>query len=146
MFRGRFDYSIDEKGRINLPSRFREVLNANYDERLIVTTFDSCLWAYPVSEWQAIEEKIAALPQFRAEVKALQRVFVSGATECLLDKQGRIIIPPSLRDYADLKKDVVFVGMTKRIEIWAKERWEPVFTGSQQMIESSPNNLADLGL
>jgi MraZ protein len=146
MFRGRFEYSIDEKGRISLPVRFREVLSANYDERLILTTFDQCLWAYPLPEWQLIEEKIAALPQFKSEVKALQRIFVSGATECALDKQGRLIIPPVLRDYAGLEKDVLFVGMTKRIEIWSKQRWEDIFAKSQKLIETSTDDLANLGL
>ncbi|HCU25228.1 MAG TPA: cell division/cell wall cluster transcriptional repressor MraZ [Deltaproteobacteria bacterium] len=146
MFRGRFEYIIDEKGRTSLPARFREVLSANYDERLIVTTFDNCLWAYPVKEWTAIEDKIAALPQFKIEVKALQRVFVSGAAECPLDKQGRIVIPPTLRDYAGLKKDIVFVGMTKRIEIWSKEKWAEIFSASQAKIESSSEDLANLGL
>ncbi len=146
MFRGRFDYSIDDKGRISLPAKFREVLSANYDERLIITTFDQCLWAYPLPEWQVIEEKIAALPQFKSQVKALQRVFVSGAVECPLDKQGRIIIPPTLREYGGLKKEVVFVGMTKRIEIWSKDRWEAIFTDSQKLIDSATDDLAELGL
>ena len=131
MFRGRFDYTIDEKGRTSLPAKFREVLAASYDERLIITTFDKCLWAYPVKEWQTIEEKIASLPQFKPEVKALQRMFVSGATECPLDKQGRMVLPASLRDYAELKKEIVFVGMTKRIEIWAKDKWQNVFNASR---------------
>jgi MraZ protein len=146
MFRGRFEYTIDEKGRISLPAKFREVLSANFDERLIITTFDQCLWAYPLPEWQLIEEKIAGLPQFKSEVKALQRIFVSGAVECALDKQGRLIIPPVLREYGDLKKDVLFVGMTKRIEIWSKQRWEDIFAKSQMLIESSTDDLADLGL
>ena len=146
MFRGRFDYTIDEKGRTSLPAKFREVLSSNYDERLIITTFDNCLWAYPVAEWQAIEEKIAALPQIKSEVKALQRVFVSGAVECPLDKQGRMVIPTTLREYAGLKKDIVFVGMTKRIEIWSKEKWQTVFSASQIKIESDSGDLANLGL
>ncbi|MDX1386496.1 MAG: division/cell wall cluster transcriptional repressor MraZ [bacterium] len=146
MFRGRFEYTIDEKGRTSLPAKFREVLSANYDERLMITSFDQCLWAYPLPEWQEIEEKIAALPQFRSQVKALQRVFVSGATECPLDKQGRIIIPPTLREYGGLKKEVMFVGMTKRIEIWSKERWKEIFADSQKQIEGATDDLADLGL
>jgi transcriptional regulator MraZ len=146
MFRGRFEYTIDEKGRTSLPAKFREILSTRYDDRLIITTFDNCLWAYPVPEWQLIEEKIAALPQFKTEVKALQRVFVSGAIECPLDKQGRIVVPQVLRDYAGLKKDIIFVGMTKRIEIWSKEKWNEVFTNSQKKIESSTDDLANLGL
>lgn len=146
MFRGRFEHSLDGKGRVSIPSRFREVLAANYDERLIVTNFDGCLWAYPVSEWQRIEEKVAALPQFKPEVKALQRVFISAAAECAIDKNGRILIPPTLRDYAGITRDLVFVGMTKRIEIWAKGRWGKVFTQSQEDLAGMSAKLADLGL
>ncbi len=144
MFRGRFEHTIDVKGRISVPSKFRETLTTNYDERLMMTNFDGCLWAYPVLEWQVIEAKIAALPQFKEDVKALQRFFVSAATECPIDKQGRMIIPPTLRDYAALDKDVVLVGMTKRVEIWSKERWLAEFEKSQKLVMSG--NLSDLGL
>lgn len=146
MFRGRFEYSIDAKGRLSIPSRFREVLSSNYDSRLIVTNFDQCLWAYPVAEWLELERKVGALPQFLDEVKALQRVFISAATECPIDKPGRILLPPSLRDYAGIERDVVLVGMTKRIEIWSKQRWDKVFTEAQDKLESLGARLADLGL
>lgn len=146
MFRGRFENTIDAKGRTSVPSKFREVLSTNYDDRLIVTNFDNCLWAYPVKEWQAIEEKVSALPQFKPEVKALQRVFISAAQECLVDKQGRILIPTSLRDYAGMEKDIVFVGMIKRVEIWAKERWDKEFERSQNQIADSMESLANLGI
>ena len=146
MFRGRYEHSIDTKGRSSIPSRFREVLVANYDERLIITNFDGCLWAYPVAEWQVIENKVAALPPFKEEVRALQRVFISAATECPIDKQGRILIPPTLREYAALKNEIVFVGMIKRIEIWSKARWKDVFDDSQKQMVSLTKSLADLGL
>lgn len=146
MFRGRFHYAIDTKGRLSVPSKFREVLNLTYDERLIITNFDQCLWAYPFAEWQELEKKVAALPQFLDEVRALQRVFISAATECSLDKTGRILIPPSLRDYADIKREVIIVGMTKRIEIWSKERWATVFESAQRKLETLGSKLADLGL
>jgi MraZ protein len=146
MFRGRFENTIDSKGRISVPSKFRDVLSAHYDDRLILTNFDGCLWAYPVREWQAIEEKVSSLPQFKAEVRALQRVFVSAASECPLDKQGRILIPPSLRDYAGIEREVVFVGMVKRIEIWAKTRWLTEFEKSHSKIAESMEDLANLGI
>lgn len=146
MFRGRFEHAVDPKGRVSIPSKFREILVTNYDERLILTNFDGCLWGYPVSEWQAIEEKVAALPQFKPEVKALQRVFISAATECSIDKQGRILIPPTLRDYAGITKDLVFAGMTKRIEVWSAERWQKVFAESQENIGQMTEKLAELGL
>ncbi len=146
MFRGRFENTIDVKGRISVPSKFREVLSTNYDERLILTNFDHCLWAYPVNEWQKIEDKVAALPQFKPEVRALQRAFVSAATECPLDKQGRILIPPSLREYAGIEREVVFVGMVQRIEIWAKNRWTEEFEKSHLKINESALDLANLGI
>ncbi len=146
MFRGRFEYSIDAKGRLSIPVRFREVLSTSYDPRLIVTNFDQCLWAYPVAEWLELERKVGALPQFLDEVKALQRVFISAATECPIDKQGRILLPPSLRDYAGLDREVVMVGMTKRIEIWSMERWSAVFSEAQEKLESMGERLAELGI
>lgn len=146
MFRGRFEHGIDSKGRLSIPSRFREILTTNYDERLIITNFDGCLWAYPAAEWQKVEDKVASLPQMRDEVKAFQRVFISAAVECPVDKSGRILIPPTLREYAGIAKDVVLVGMTNRIEIWSRERWLREFDESQKRLEIMGDKLADMGL
>jgi len=146
VFRGRFEHQIDAKGRLSIPSKFREVLSKKYDETLIVTNFDGALWGYPVAEWQAIEEKVAALPQFKPAVKTMQRFFISAASECPVDPQGRILIPPSLREYAGLKRDVVLVGITRRIEIWARERWITAFGGYEKEIEEMGEALGELGL
>lgn len=146
MFRGRYIHQIDTKGRLSIPSKFREVLASNYDERLIITNFDQCLWAYPVAEWQELEKKVATLPQFLDEVKALQRVFISAACECPIDKQGRILIPSTLREYAGIGRDIIVVGMTKRLEIWARERWDVIFNDAQGKLEGLGQKLADLGL
>jgi transcriptional regulator MraZ len=146
VFRGRYEHTIDPKGRLSIPSKFREILASNYDERLILTNFDQCLWAYPVREWKAVEDKVAALPQFKPEVKALQRFFISAASECPVDPNGRIIIPTTLRKYADLNQDVVIVGMTNRFEIWAKEKWQKVFEQAERDLSSIGEKLADLGL
>lgn len=146
MFRGRYYYQIDTKGRLSVPFKFREVLGASYDERLIITNFDQCLWAYPVAEWMELERKVGELPQFREEVKALQRVFISAAVECPIDKQGRILVPQSLRDYGAIDKEVVIVGMTKRIEIWSRERWNTIFDSAQKKLEGMGDKLAELGL
>jgi len=146
MFRGRYENTIDSKGRISVPSKFREVLAAHYDERLILTNFDACLWAYPVKEWREIEDKVSALPQFKPEVKALQRVFISAATECPVDKQGRILIPPPLREYAGIEREVIFIGMVKRIEIWAKDRWNTEFEKLQVKIGETMGDLGNLGI
>lgn len=146
MFRGRYEHSIDPKGRLSIPSKFREILIANDEAQLVLTNFDHCLWAYPVREWKTVEDKVASLPQFKPEVKALQRFFISAASECPLDPNGRIIIPPTLRRYAELQTDVVLVGMTKRIEIWAKEKWQKVFEDAERDLSSLGDKLADLGL
>jgi MraZ protein len=127
MFRGRFEYTIDSKGRISIPSKFREVLNGKDSKGLVVTNeFDGCLVAYPMDEWKVLEEKISNLPDIRKEVKLYQRFIISGAVECQIDKQGRILIPPPLREYAGLKREVVLVGMLTKFEIWSKEKWETI--------------------
>lgn len=146
MFRGRVEHTIDSKGRLSIPSRFRDVLTEKYSETLVVTNFDRCLVAYPTEEWDALERRASALPQLKREVKAFQRYFISGATECPLDRQGRILIPPSLRAYAALERDVVLVGMLKKVEIWSKERWEEVFHQSQKNFEEISDVLAELGI
>lgn len=146
MFRGRYEHGIDNKGRLSVPSKFREILTTNFDERLIITNYDGCLWAYPVAEWQKLEEKVNARPQFDETVRLFQRVFISAAVEAPIDGSGRILIPPTLREYAGISKDVVLVGMTNRIEIWSRERWQNEFDQSQKKLEVMGDKLADLGL
>jgi len=146
MFRGRYEHTIDGKGRLSIPSRFREILTDKYTETLILTNFGRCLVAYPLEEWEALERKAAALPQLKKEVKAFQRYFISGAGECPLDGQGRILIPPSLRTCAELERDVVIVGLLRKIEIWSKPRWQEAFSQSQESFEENSDVLAELGL
>ncbi len=124
MFLGRFEHTIDEKGRISIPSRFREILKGGYNERLIITTYDGCLYLYPETEWKKLADKALTFDFVLPKDKEFMRLFFSGAMECSLDKLGRILIPPPHREYAGIKKDVIFAGMLKRIEIWAKERFE----------------------
>ena len=123
MFRGRFEHTIDAKGRISIPSRFREILGKKYDDRLVITNFDHCLVAFPYEEWSLLEQKVGTFSLMKKETSAFFRFFYSSAMDCEIDKQGRLLIPQTLRDYASLQKDVVLVGEGKRIEIFAKERW-----------------------
>ncbi|MDY7031621.1 MAG: division/cell wall cluster transcriptional repressor MraZ [Thermodesulfobacteriota bacterium] len=146
MFRGRYEHTIDLKGRVSLPARFREVLKDKYDDQLIITNFDDCLVAYPDEEWRVIEDKVSSLSMVKKEVKSFQRFFISGATECSIDKQGRILIPSGLRKYAKLEKDIVFAGLTKKIEIWSKEMWEQEIVKVQESFDDLSNPLAELGL
>ncbi|MFO0759729.1 MAG: division/cell wall cluster transcriptional repressor MraZ [Byssovorax sp.] len=126
MFRGQFEHAIDAKGRTSLPSRYRDALTAGGDLRLVVTRalFDRCLHLYPMRAWEDLETKIAAMPQFDQNVVAFRRLYLSAAVECELDKQGRILIPPSLRDHAELSKEVLWAGMGRTAELWSKARWE----------------------
>jgi MraZ protein len=146
MFRGRYEHTIDGKGRLSIPSRFREILAEKYSDILIVTNFDRCLVGYPREEWEALERKVSQLSQVKREVKAFQRYFISGAAECPLDGQGRILIPPSLRDEAHLERDVVVVGVLNKIEIWSKEGWGEVFNQYQKSFEEISDVLAELGI
>jgi MraZ protein len=126
MFRGQFEHAIDAKGRTSFPSRFRDVLGAGNDLRLVLTRalFDRCLHLYPMKAWEELEAKIADMPQFDANVVAFRRMYLSAAVECDIDKQGRILVPPSLRDHAELSKDVIWAGMGRTAELWSSERWQ----------------------
>ena len=146
MFRGRFEHTIDSKGRISIPAKFRDLLAEKYDERVMITNFDRCLVAYPYEERKTMEEKISSLSMVKKEAKAFQRFFVSAAAECPIDKLGRILIPPTLRSYAQLEKEVVFAGMIKKFEIWSKERFLEEIQKAQENFEGMAETLANLGL
>jgi MraZ protein len=125
MFRGSFEHSVDSKGRVSVPSRFRDILADRYEGRLVLTMdYDQCLAVYPLEEWERIEEKIKALPMMQKEVKDFMRFVFSTAAECELDKQGRILIPPALRERAGINKSVMVVGIINKLEIWDKAVWE----------------------
>ncbi len=157
MFRGLYEHSIDAKGRTSLPVRFREVLErldaeanpgtATTEPRLIITTgIDRCLVAYPVSAWLAFEEKLAGLSQFDPAVVQLKRIYVAGATECTVDRHGRLQLPPMLREYAGLNRDLVWAGMVTTAEIWAKETWTEQSLASRTNRDAILRPLTELGL
>ena len=124
IFRGRFEYTIDPKGRVNIPSRFRDQLTESGQETVVITNNENCIFAYPAGDWERIEQKLAAnVSSVNRKKNAFVRFFVGGAVEVAHDKQGRILIPPSLRGYANLERDVVIIGMPNRFEIWDRERW-----------------------
>jgi MraZ protein len=125
MFMGSFEHTLDEKGRLSIPSRFREVLaEKRVPERLIVTQgLDTCLFAYALDEWKKFEEKIVSRPVNKGDDRYFVRRLLAGAVDCPLDKQGRIMLVPALRQYAGLDRNAVVVGVSNRIEIWSPERW-----------------------
>lgn len=124
MFEGRFEYSLDEKNRVSIPAKFREILMRHYDMNLILTNLDRCIAAYPRKEWQALKDRLSQSQIATRDIKLFLRFFYSGVTECPIDRLGRILIPQSLKSFAKIVKDVVIIGMDKRIEIWSKEEWE----------------------
>jgi MraZ protein len=124
-FRGLFEHTIDAKGRTSVPARFREVLTANYGDRLIVTTaFDRCLHALPLKTWESFEERLGQRSSAEPGVKQIYRTYVANATEVDVDKLGRILLPPNLRAWASLEKDLVWVGQIKHMELWSKDGWQ----------------------
>ncbi|HJK89664.1 MAG TPA: division/cell wall cluster transcriptional repressor MraZ [Polyangiaceae bacterium LLY-WYZ-15_(1-7)] len=150
MFRGRYEHAIDKKGRTSLPARFREVLSAAGESRLVITSgLEPCLVAYSMSEWLAFEERLSALPQFDPSVAMLRRIYVSGAVECELDKMGRVLIPATLRKHAELEREATWAGMGKHIELWATARFdamrESVLDDAEKRQQMAAR-LAELGL
>ncbi len=126
MFRGHFEHAIDDKGRTSLPARFRDVLAPTSELRLVVTPAlgDPCLDVYPMKAWEALEQKLAQLNAFDPQVIDFRRFYVSAAVECELDKQGRVLIPPGLREHAGLTKSVLWLGHGEKAELWSKHEWE----------------------
>lgn len=147
MFRGRYEHALDSKGRISIPSKFREILNKKYDDRLIITNFDHCLLTFPYEEWnQLVEQKVGNFSILRKETSSFLRFFYSSAIDCTLDTHGRLLIPPTLREYAKLKKEVVLVGEGRFFEIFAKEQWLEVAQQAEEGFDQIRDTLANLGI
>jgi len=150
MFRGMFEHTIDEKGRVAIPARFRESLQATNDNRLVITNFIvssvRCLEVYPYAAWLQLEERLRAQPQFNQRMMRFQNYYSAKAHECTLDKQGRVLLPPNLREYAGLKKDVIFTSAVEKFRMWDREQWERVFCEAEQAIIDDPEDLNNLGI
>lgn len=147
MFRGRYEHTIDAKGRTSIPARYRDVLNVAGERRIVLTSaLDPCLVAYTLAEWNAFEEKLGKLPQFDRAVQRLKRIYVSGAVECEFDDVGRILVPPTLRDHAGLKKDVLWAGAGRYAELWDKDAWQQHFETTDEERREISMRIAELGL
>ena len=141
MFMGEYSHSIDAKGRLIIPSKFREQLG---EEFVLTKGLDGCLFVFPNDEWKSFEEKLRALPLTNKSARTFSRFFVAGAASCELDKQGRILVPATLREFAGLEKDVVLTGNINRIEIWSKEKWSE--NNNYDDMDAIAENLTDLGI
>lgn len=140
MFMGEYQHTIDEKGRMIIPSRFRDDLGQTF---VLTRGLDQCIFGYPIEEWQQLEQKLKALPFTKKDARAFTRFFFSGATECQLDKQGRVNVSQPLRQYAKLDKDCVVIGVSTRIEIWSKSIWESYSAESEASFDEISESLLD---
>jgi MraZ protein len=144
-FRGRSDHVLDSKGRLSIATRFREVLRRQYDEQVMITSWNNCLRAYPLPQWEEIEMTLRTSDRKNPQMVKLIR-WMSGAEECCLDKQGRILVPPKLRAEAGITKEVVANGMLTYFEIWDKKVWDRVSQPTSEDFDQFEETLADLGL
>ncbi|MCR5824736.1 MAG: division/cell wall cluster transcriptional repressor MraZ [Lachnospiraceae bacterium] len=140
MFMGEYEHGLDEKGRIIVPTKFREALGEHF---VLTLGTDGCLFIYPTKEWEQFVEKLKSLPGTK-EARQMQRYFMAGAVECESDKQGRVMIPAKLREHAGITKDVVSVGVVNKIEIWSKERWES--NNTYDSVDDIVDHMSDFGL
>lgn len=143
MFMGEYLHALDDKGRLTIPARFREQLGPRF---VLTRGLDRCLFAYPMEEWKTLEQRLKSLPLMKADARAFARFFFSGATECEPDRQGRILIPAPLCEYASLKRECAVIGVSNRVEIWSRESWESYYRQSEESFDQIAENLVDLSL
>jgi MraZ protein len=144
MFYGEYLHSIDRKGRLILPSKFREVAKGNFIEKFFVTRgLDKCLFMFAEEEWKIQEQKFKSVSFTKQQSRIFNRLYFSGAVEVFPDRQGRILLAQYLKDFADIKKDVVIVGVSNRIEIWAKEKWQEFYGSWRQSFEEIAEKLIE---
>lgn len=146
MLLGEYQHTLDEKGRLTVPSRLREALG----ETTIVTRgLENCLFLFPLSTWQELAGRLAALPLTQGDARAFVRFFFSGATECTFDRQGRVMLPQPLREFAGLDREAreaVIIGVSTRVEIWSAERWAAYRKRAEQRYEEIAEKIVDLGI
>ncbi len=141
MFMGEYNHSIDAKGRVIVPAKFRESLG---DEFVVTQGLDGCLFVFPNEEWNVFEEKLKTLPMANKDARKFVRFFLAGAAQLEVDKQGRILLPSVLREFAGLEKDVALVGVGSRVEIWDKQRWNESTTFDD--MDEIAEHMSELGL
>jgi len=143
LFYGEYQHSVDTKGRVIIPSKFREGLG---DRFIITKGLDNCLFVYSLDEWSNLETKLKTLPLSSKDARAFIRFFFSGATECEVDKQGRILIPANLREYAGLEKEIYIIGVSTRVEIWDKLKWEAYNSDDNLSADKIAEKMEQLGI
>ncbi|MGB4521458.1 MAG: division/cell wall cluster transcriptional repressor MraZ [Candidatus Omnitrophota bacterium] len=145
MFYGEYLHSIDRKGRLILPAKFRESAKNNFIEKFFLTRgLDKCLFMFSEEEWRTQENKFKAISFTKQESRTFNRLYFSGAVDIIPDKQGRILIPGYLKDFAEIRKDVMVVGVSNRLEIWAKDKWQEFYGSSRQSFEEIAEKLMEM--
>ena len=142
MFKGEYNHTIDTKGRVIIPAKFRDKLGEAF---VITKGLDGCLYGYANEDWQVFEDKLSSLSITNKDSRQFTRFFLAGAADCEVDKQGRILIPSVLWEFAGLEKDVVLVGVSRRIEIWNKEKWSEITAQYDDNMDEIAANLDGLG-
>ncbi len=136
MFYGEYAHTIDRKGRLIVPARFRQALKEHDVKTLFLTRgLDGCLFLFPESEWRPAESRFRQIPFTKGEGRKFNRLFFSGAAEVTVDGLGRLLVPKTLKEFAQIKQDVVIVGVSNRMEIWSKEKWQAFYESSRQSFE-----------
>jgi len=136
MFYGEHEHNLDKKGRFILPAKFREAARTNYVEKYFITRgLDTCLFMFPEDEWKVQEAKFRSASFTRAQARKFNRLYFSGAVEVVPDAQGRILIPKYLKDYAHIKNDIMIIGVSSRIEIWARRDWDDFYAKEKESFE-----------
>ena len=144
MFYGEFIHQIDRKGRLVLPSKIREVAKSNFIDKFFITRgLDRCLFMFSEDEWRSQEQKFKVMPFTKSESRKFNRLYFSGAVEIVYDKQGRILIPQYLKDFAGIKRDIVVIGVSNRIELWSKDKWQEFYNTSSESFEQISEQLMD---
>ncbi len=146
MFRGKYPHTIDAKGRLSIPARYRDELAGRGTDTLVLTEGDHCIWAFPMDEWERLEEKLRQQPQLSAEMRHFLRMTVASAKDCQVDRVGRTLVPPDLRGFAGLQKEVMIVGALSKFEIWSRERWNDHYQGLRGGFDEMARKLSELGL
>ena len=142
MFYGEFEHSIDKKGRVIIPSKFRESFKEYDIEKLYITRgLDKCLFIFTENEWKSQDAKFKSISFTKSEARRFNRLYFSGASQIEFDRQGRILLPKYLKDYAGIKRDIMMIGVSNRIEIWAREAWQEYYSSSKESFEDIAEKL-----
>jgi transcriptional regulator MraZ len=146
VFRGKYEHTIDPKGRLSIPSRYREELMGRSVATLVLSEGDHCIWAFPLDAWEQFEERLRQHPQLSPERRKFVRVMVASAKECPVDRAGRTLVPPELREFAGLKKDVMITGALEWFEIWSRERWADHYQALRGGFDEMTRKLSEHGV